>query len=165
MRAVVRQWDQGEMVAGRRRLAAATCCFRKPKGARNELQITMFQHERQGDAATACPRPRCCSWRLSAAACAGGSRISFRGALEIEAQARASASASITRAPLNGSQPAQLPLLNRNCSRLRLVGMHVWNGAEFTEFSVVLHACCRLLVTCVAAGGLRPQLGHYCASL
>jgi hypothetical protein len=50
------------MGAGRRRLAAATGCFGTPIGARDGLQMTTFQHGRQGDAATACPqhcsRPR-----------------------------------------------------------------------------------------------------------
>ncbi len=75
MRAPVRRWHWGsrERCArglGRdvRRLKTACSCFGTPIGMRDELQITTFQHGRQGDAAAA--GPRCCSCQ-----CGGGGGV------------------------------------------------------------------------------------------
>ena len=45
------------MGADRRWLAAASCGFGTPIGVRDERQNMMFQHGRQGDAATSDPGP------------------------------------------------------------------------------------------------------------
>ena len=56
----------------------------RSKGRAANDRQTMFQQGGQGEDATACAG--CCSWRRSAAAFAGCSRVAFHAAFEVEAQ-------------------------------------------------------------------------------